>query len=189
MYHIAGENSLDEMPDLPRLIAALAAMGHIEPDYAIKELGDSMPTLESVLPDSVFDRQQPRGLQACVLHMVDKATEVRDRISLDGYRIITQIGDNLLDPGPAAQKDIGIMIERVDRLITYLTALSGLSMEGMTRTHGWRFLQLGRRIERAYQTSELQHWLARTPSKAELKTMSWSQYPDNGLSGYCDRYD
>jgi uncharacterized alpha-E superfamily protein len=25
----------------------------------------------------------------------------------------------------------------------------------MTRTHGWRFLQLGRRIERAYQTSEL----------------------------------
>ncbi|MGI9472759.1 MAG: circularly permuted type 2 ATP-grasp protein [Rubripirellula sp.] len=155
MVRIAGENSVAEMPDLPRLIAALAAMGHIEPDYAIKEFGDAMPTLEAVLPDSVFDREQPRGLQAGVVQMVDKATEVRDRISLDAYRIISRIGDDLTDPPTQARKDVGTMIDRVNRLITDLIALSGLASEGMTRSHGWRFLQLGRRIERAFQTSEL----------------------------------
>jgi uncharacterized alpha-E superfamily protein len=111
--------------------------------------------LEVVLPDSVFDRNQPRGLQASVINMVDNAKAARDRISRDGYRIITRIGDDLVDPGPIAKKDIGATIERMNRLITDLLALSGLGHESMTRTYGWRFLHLGRRIERAYQTAEL----------------------------------
>ena len=87
--------------------------------------------------------------------MVDKAAEVRDRISLDAYRIFTRIGDNLVEPAEEKVPDLGNTIDRINRLITDLIALSGLANEGMTRTHGWRFLQLGRRIERAYQTSEL----------------------------------
>ncbi len=155
MVRITGENAVEDLPDLPRLIAALAAMGQIEPDYVIQGLGESMPTLESVLPNSVFDRDRPRGLQAGVMNMVDKAAEVRDRISLDAYRIITRIGDNLVEPAEEKVHDLGNTIDRINRLITDLIALSGLANEGMTRTHGWRFLQLGRRIERAYQTSEL----------------------------------
>ncbi len=155
MVRITGENDVEDLPDLPRLLAALAAMGQIEPDYAIQGLNVSMPTLESVLPESVFDRDQPQGLQAGVVNMVDKAAEVRDRISLDAYRIINRIGDNLVESGEEAARDMGTTIERVNRLITDLIALSGLANEGMTRTHGWRFLQLGRRVERAYQTSEL----------------------------------
>ena len=155
MIRIAGENAVEDLPDLPRLLAALAAAGQIEPDYAIAEFGRSLPTLEVVLPDSVFDRTQPRGLQASVINMVDNAKAARDRISRDGYRIITRIGDDLVDPGPIAKKDIGATIERMNRLITDLLALSGLGHESMTRTYGWRFLHLGRRIERAYQTAEL----------------------------------
>jgi uncharacterized circularly permuted ATP-grasp superfamily protein/uncharacterized alpha-E superfamily protein len=155
LVRISGENDVEDLPDLPRLLAALAAMGQIEPDYAIQGLDVSMPTLEYVLPQSVFDRDQPQGLQAGVVNMVDKAAEVRDRISLDAYRIINRIGDNLVESSEEASRDMGTTIERVNRLITDLIALSGLANEGMTRTHGWRFLQLGRRIERAYQTSEL----------------------------------
>ena len=153
LTRIAGENSVEDVPDLPRLLAALAAVGQIEPDYAIEELVQSLPTLEAVLPSSVFDRNQPRGLRASVINMVEKAKAARDRISRDGYRIITRIGDDLVDP--VANRDIGATIERVNRLITDLLALSGLAHESMTRTHGWRFLHLGRRIERGYQTAEL----------------------------------
>ena len=60
LVRITGENAVEDLPDLPRLIAALAAMGQIEPDYAIKGLGESMPTLETVLPNSVFDRDRPQ---------------------------------------------------------------------------------------------------------------------------------
>ncbi len=155
LVRITGENAVEDLPDLPRLMAALAAMGQIEPDYAIKGLGESMPTLETVLPKSMFDLDQPQGLQAGVRNMVDKAAEVRDRISLDAYRIFTRIGDNLVESADGTIPDLGATIERLNRLITDLIALSGLANEGMTRTHGWRFLQLGRRIERAYQTTEL----------------------------------
>ena len=114
-----------------------------------------MPKLESVLPASIFDRSQSRGLQAGIFQMVDKAVAVRDRLSMDAYRIIARIGDHLIDPGPPPQRDLAAMIERVSGLITDLLAFAGLAGESTTRTHGWRFLQLGLRIERAYQTAEL----------------------------------
>jgi uncharacterized alpha-E superfamily protein len=41
------------------------------------------------------------------------------------------------------------------RLIGGLLAFAGIGQESVTRTLGWRFLQLGRRIERACQTAEL----------------------------------
>jgi uncharacterized alpha-E superfamily protein len=37
-------------------------------------------------------------------------------------------------------------------MIIDLSAFSGLIAESMTRTLGWRFLDLGRRVERALQT-------------------------------------
>jgi uncharacterized alpha-E superfamily protein len=38
-----------------------------------------------------------------------------------------------------------------------LLAFAGLAAESMTRTQGWRFLDLGRRIERAWQLASLLH--------------------------------
>lgn len=155
LTRIAGENDVDGTPELPRLVAALAAIGQIEPDHAIEEWGDRMPALDQVLPDSIFDRSQQRGLQSSMLGMIRNAAAVRDRISLDAYRIVARIGDDLADPGTLGRQDIGANIERVNRLVTDLLAFAGLISESVTRTHGWRFLHLGRRIERTYQTAEL----------------------------------
>lgn len=188
MVRLTGENAVEDLPDLPRLLAALAAMGQIEPDYAIKGLGESMPTLESVLPASVFDRDRPQGLQAGVTNMVDKAAEVRDRISLDAYRIIARIGDSLAAPAEDSVHDLGACIERINRLITDLIALSGLAIEGMTRTHGWRFLQLGRRIERAYQISELLTATLVNPISEERVLLESVLRATDSLMTYRSRY-
>ncbi len=151
MGRLAGEN---QVPELPRLAAALAAVGQIEPDYAIDGLMGSLPALDRVLPESLFDRHPPRGLRMSVLNAADKASAVRDRISLDAHRIVMQIKDELVRPR-ATVLDLAGTIETLDYLIRDLLAFSGLVSESITRTHGWRFLQLGRRIERAYQTAEL----------------------------------
>ena len=37
----------------------------------------------------------------------------------------------------------------LNQMIVNLSAFSGLGMESMTRGPGWRFLDMGRRIERA----------------------------------------
>jgi uncharacterized alpha-E superfamily protein len=40
-------------------------------------------------------------------------------------------------------------------MITDLAAFSGMEMENMTRGHGWRFLDVGRRLERAINLTTL----------------------------------
>ncbi len=155
LVRLAGETNLSDLKELPRLTAALAAVGQIEPDYAIEGLVGSLPPLDRVLPSSLFDRNPPRGLQMSVLNAAEKASAVRDRISLDAYQIVMRIKTELTRPLPAHSMDIGSIIETLNQLIRDLLAFAGLASESITRTHGWRFLQLGRRIERAYQTTEL----------------------------------
>jgi hypothetical protein len=55
----------------------------------------------------------------------------------------------------ATTQSIGTFTAFLDRVITSLSALSGLAMESMTRGHGWRFLDMGRRLERALQLVSL----------------------------------
>lgn len=155
LTRLSGENWFDDSPELPRLVAALAAIGQIEPDYAIEEFGLKSPSLDQMLPNSIFDQTQRRGLQSSMIGMINNAAAVRDRISLDAHRIVAKIGEDLSDPHATARRDIGTSIERVNGLLTDLLAFAGLISESVTRTHGWRFLHLGRRIERTYQTAEL----------------------------------
>ena len=42
--------------------------------------------------------------------------------------------------------------EALDPLVTALAGLSGLTQESMIRSVGWRFMDMGKRIERALQT-------------------------------------
>ncbi|TWT82261.1 hypothetical protein CA13_37230 [Planctomycetes bacterium CA13] len=155
LVRISGENQLNELPEIPRLLAALAAIGQIEPDYAVAGLDGSLPSVENMLPDSVNDPNQPRGLQATIRSIVMNARAVRDRISIDAYRIIQRIGSDTMDVPAHTDDNMGRLIEKLNQLITDLLAFAGIANESTTRTHGWRFLQLGRRIERADQTSEL----------------------------------
>jgi uncharacterized circularly permuted ATP-grasp superfamily protein/uncharacterized alpha-E superfamily protein len=156
MLRLVGEQSAADTPEMPRLIAALAAIGQIEPDYAVKELQGGLPSLDDALPKSLYKIDQQRGLSPSVSALADKAAAVRDRISLDAYRIVQQIQEELAQPVQIrAKSDTRLAIARLTRLITGLLAFSGLGSESFTRTLGWRFLQLGRRIERAWQTAEL----------------------------------
>ena len=156
LMRLSGEQSVSTIAEMPRLVAALAAIGQIEPDYAVEGFSRTLPGLDEALPKSLYSIDQQRGLSPSVNAMADKATAVRDRISLDAYRIIRRVQDELVQSNePGSRLDARTAINCLSRLITELLALAGLGQESITRTLGWRFLQLGRRIERACQTAEL----------------------------------
>ena len=186
LIRIAGENELDDMPDVLRLIAALAAMGQIEPDYAIAELESKLPALETMLPRSLFDQDRVHGLRAGVIDMEEKAAAVHDRISLDAYRVIAKVGQRLADAGMSP--DAGLAINRLDGMLLDLQAFAGLASESMTRTHGWRFLQIGRRIERAFQTAELLSATLVHPIADERPLMESVLQATDSLMTYRSRY-
>jgi uncharacterized alpha-E superfamily protein len=47
------------------------------------------------------------------------------------------------------------VLVHLNRMITDLAAFSGMVMENMTRGHGWRFLDIGRRLERSLNLTSL----------------------------------
>jgi len=66
-------------------------------------------------------------------------------LSTDHWRTINRL---LLDPGFDGFRDLPQAIALLDRTVSGLVTLSGFTLDGMTRDTGWRFLSLGRRIER-----------------------------------------
>ena len=71
---------------------------------------------------------------------------LRDRFSADTWSILgrIQVIARSRPGGAGAGEALGLL----NALIADLAAFSGMEMENMTRGHGWRLLDLGRRLER-----------------------------------------
>jgi uncharacterized alpha-E superfamily protein len=103
--------------------------------------------LRQALQGAVFDGSHPNSLRANVQRLHRTGAGVRDRLSLDMWRVITQL-DRQCEPSSARSRVDTAMLLRLDDLITTLAAVAGLEQESMTRGPGWRFLDIGRRLER-----------------------------------------
>jgi len=94
------------------------------------------------------------SLSSSLRNLVRAAFAVRDRLSNDTWRIVNQVEQHLA--GTLSEtRQLSDALDRLDRLVVDLVALSGMAMEGTTRGQGWRFLDLGRRIERAVFACDL----------------------------------
>ncbi|MCX7297188.1 MAG: alpha-E domain-containing protein, partial [Hyphomicrobiales bacterium] len=100
-----------------------------------------------VLTGGEFDGSLPRLVNFARV----AASVIRERFSPDAWRAIDDLVALIelsLAPGPVERA----MVERVEAALRIISSFSGLAQENMTQLAGWRFLELGRRIERALQT-------------------------------------
>jgi uncharacterized alpha-E superfamily protein len=73
------------------------------------------------------------------------AFNLRDRMSADNWRTLNQLAaDPIFQRGAA----LPLALSWLDRAVTSMMTLSGFVLDGMTRGSGWRFLSIGRRLER-----------------------------------------
>ena len=75
---------------------------------------------------------------------------MRDRLSTDNWRLLNRLLKSFAAP-PAV--DLDDALELIDHAIVSLVAVGGLEMAHMTRDDGWRFLSLGRHLERLLSVS------------------------------------
>jgi uncharacterized alpha-E superfamily protein len=145
------DQNFDTSPELPILFSTLT-------NHAIHDESPSADTRpEEQLAKILLDDQYVYGLQATLNAIYRTASLVRDRISIDTWRIINRISQDF-PAQPAAHHPIirlNEIIPALDRLIITFAAFGGLAMESMTRGYAWRFLDMGRRIERALDTLTL----------------------------------
>lgn len=150
-------NDIEQLPNQANA-ALLRAITHLTATYP-GFTGDNKALLEN--PDEeiiavIIDHRRPGSIAANLVAMLGSADEVKELLSADTQRIINDIRDelNVLETnlhyglGSAPEEDL-------DPLVTALLALAGLSHESMVRGPAWRFMEMGRRLERALQTVTL----------------------------------
>ena len=114
------------------------------------------PQLEMVvlLANLIRGGNAPRTLERTCngLHRVAHLT--RDRLSLEAWQTLSKFG-----PGDSWGQGLNAtspntLLDQLDEGLASLAAFNGLMHENMTRNFGWSFLDMGRRLERAYNLSE-----------------------------------
>lgn len=146
---MAGEAESNESLSLTR---ALADIGAIEPGFAIDEMARSLPRLSESIATSISDTTQPKGLASAVSEMLRLSSLVRDWISPETWQQFNRAGTDFLSL-LSESSDFAALADGFDDLILTLASAMGLIDSGMIRSPAWRFLEIGRRIERARTTA------------------------------------
>ena len=151
---MTGETRSTSKIELPVLLRCLADQGQIEPGYAVDSMREQLPAIDRVLPVAIFDDSHQGCLRSVLDELFRLGLFVRDRMSQDTWRIIHRI-DEGFRPVRRGTTNLSDLQAMTNELITDLAAFSGIVMESMTRTQAFRFLELGRRVERSWQVISL----------------------------------
>ncbi|WP_297353449.1 circularly permuted type 2 ATP-grasp protein [Paraburkholderia sp.] len=112
---------------------------------------------------SLTARSQPAKISAQALQSEDNfgsalslvraaqrtATSLRERLSPDAWQVITEMAERL---AYEVEDDEGV-VSAAELTLQELASFAGLAQENMNRAAGWRFLEMGRRAERAINTT------------------------------------
>lgn len=146
----------DSRPDarpelLHRLVDIVLRKGRPPP------VADGWPvdTLDAQLGAVMFQPDRPYGLRESLDHLHRTATLVRDQISHDAWRMLNALHVDRRWRVPQGRIVAAQALDLLDEGVRFLNAFSGTEAENMTRNYAWRFLEMGRRLERAARLVEL----------------------------------
>lgn len=89
----------------------------------------------------------PMGLAGQLSALANVASQLRDRLSMGHWRLLNE-AVRLLEKPDWAKHLNSIPEQTLEEVRLYLMAMYGEQSDHMTRDEGWRFLQLGRQLER-----------------------------------------
>jgi len=177
---------LTDVPELPVLLRTVSRLSECYPGF----LGDG-PAARLAAPETellalIHDTRRVGSLTSVLGNLSAVAGTVRDRISTDMWRVLRDLGrvrrsqgffappgDGERRPagdGPAPNGDRRTLsgeLDLLDGTVLTLAAFGGLAMESVTRSEGWRFLDMGRKLERSLHTLGLLRCTLTTPSNPE----------------------
>jgi uncharacterized alpha-E superfamily protein len=136
-----------------------------EKDAVAEEVADEVTTARA-LRAAVLDDARP-GLANGLKELLRVSSQLRERLSLDNWRTLNQMARRL-QVGRGRQAPLSETLAELDRDIAAFMTLAGFALDGMTRDHGWRFLSIGRRIERLQFICSLLRQALAGPADADL---------------------
>jgi uncharacterized circularly permuted ATP-grasp superfamily protein/uncharacterized alpha-E superfamily protein len=164
--------------ELARHLGVLPKIGE---DTAIKK------NSEHELLEAIYDPEQPGSLAGNIRNLMWSATHVRERLSLDHWHSLNRLQryqQNARKVHPTLTEAIAFL----DRVLSVSSSLTGFAMDNMTRDDGWRFLIIGRRMERlSFLAMTVTHFL-RMPSTRAPGSLEWLLELSDSIITYRSRY-
>ncbi|MDE2302885.1 MAG: circularly permuted type 2 ATP-grasp protein [Sphingomonadales bacterium] len=117
--------------------------------------------LEMLCSAALAEHELPGGVATLVRALQRVGQSLRDRFARDFWRIARRA------PPAHGEGDADAVRNAVKDLLERLAALSGLIAENVVRDDAFRFLDIGRRLERALVTIDMVGHLANAPDEAE----------------------
>ncbi len=171
----------------PAVIAAMALARHVG---VLPEPGEDDPVKEGsehVLLEAIYNPEQPGSLAGNIRSLMWAATHVRERLSLDHWHSLNRLQRDqqaALKKHPTLTEAIAFL----DRVLGVSSSLTGFAMDNMTRDDGWRFLIIGRRLERlSFLAQAIAHFLTMA-SASGPESLEWLLDLMDSIITYRSRY-
>jgi uncharacterized circularly permuted ATP-grasp superfamily protein/uncharacterized alpha-E superfamily protein len=143
--------------------------------------------LEHALIEGLFEARTLQSLAFNIDQTVRVAGTVRDRLSSDNWRVLSQLSRAFVH-SPARRVGVAEALDTIDQAIISLVAVGGLEMAHMTRDDGWRFLSLGRHLERLLYVVTTAGEVAKSKLAEEPALLEWLLDLSDSIITYRARY-
>jgi uncharacterized circularly permuted ATP-grasp superfamily protein/uncharacterized alpha-E superfamily protein len=153
---VSSEEDFGGGVSLETAIRVLSGLAYLPAGTTTASLGEQRWSVQRILTEMVYDPSQTSSLRWNLKELRRVGWHLKERLSADTWRTLQQLDSHFSTFAPAnmEQRYAG-GLDLLDNAVLTLSAFSGLLMENTTRGLGWRFLEIGRRIERALQSCEL----------------------------------
>ena len=127
------------------------------------------------------------GLAGGIRRLLWVGAQVRERFSLDNWHALNRL-QHQLQAYAKTRPALGEALAFLDQLLLATSALAGFAMDDMTRDDGWRFLIIGRRIERLIFLADAIAQFLRLESTRAPGCVEWLLELADSIITYRSRY-
>lgn len=135
----------------------------------------------------ICDNENAASLASQLRTLIWSASQVRGRLSQENWVAITDLQQeadalmpNTLEPADA--------LSFLDRLLMSQSALAGFALDNMTQDNSWRFLMIGRRLERLQFLADVIARVMQEPAATAKSALDWLLEMADSSITYRSRY-
>ena len=169
--------------DDPRALAAVLQLA--------QHLGtlpnDQHGTLETRLRETLLGAEWPASLRVNLQRLQWTSGSVRGKLSQANWQALVELQRDM-QRLEGREGDLGQLLDGLNRLMISLVALSGFALDDMTRDDGWRFLLIGRCIERLQFLCDSIGGFLRIGASDDPSALDWLLELGNSSITYRTRY-
>lgn len=178
LTRITDDTRLDRSPHFLTELVNLRIQA--QPEEGLSE-GELLSWLDDAVARIAFVSSEAFSVAALLEPIHRTATFARVQLSLDAWHVLNDFCTDQRWRYPCIPAISNALETLVDDGVRALTAFAGATQENMSRNYAWRFLEMGRRLERGIEVSRLVGGLAGKARENE-------EAPLRSLLEICDSY-